>query len=122
MVAVREFVSILTTMDSHRAALIEGGELSQIVPQVMLLLRRSLKILMDSKTRSRWKGVWSEPEPTTEELDKLIEPFAATLREEPWQREFFENTLALLEKVDATVEQHTDKVALRSERRTIHGG
>jgi len=115
VVAVREFVSILTTLDgekSARGALLDGGELSQIVPQVILLLRRSLKILMDTKTRSRWKGVWSDPEPTLAELGRLVEPFAQTLREtEPWQREFFENTIALLEKVDSNVEQHADPAA-----------
>ena len=77
-----------------------------------MLLRRSLKILMDTKTRSRWKGVWSDPEPTLAELGRLVEPFAQTLREtEPWQREFFENTIALLEKVDSNVEQHADPAA-----------
>lgn len=92
--AIEQLVALLQPAPSS------DNELIAFIPQVVLLLKRSLKILMDSKTRARWRGVWNEPEPTTEELAALVEPHAVTLREEPWQRHFFESTIALLARIE----------------------
>ena len=48
------------------------SSLLTVLPQLLMLLKRSLMILMDRNVALQWKGIWSWAEPTVAELEELV--------------------------------------------------
>ena len=81
------------------------------LPQLLMLLKRTLMILMDRNVALQWKGIWTWPEPAINELRQALPSYTATLQEEPWLRQFVESALDLLQMLEESITGEASAVA-----------
>jgi len=91
VIAIDELSSLL------RESIEEKDETQERLPQVPMLLKRSLFLYLTEN--KDWSGLWSAKEPTVDELRALLRTFFHS--EEPWLRQFFLSSLDLLQFGDS---------------------
>jgi len=92
--SIQEFVALIQAGLDDRHSLM-------VIPQLILLLRRALKLLLDPDLQAQWQQVWVWEEPNSEVLRQLVKPFSDSFDEEPWLRQFLDNAVDMLMNIEA---------------------
>lgn len=92
--AIQELVGLIQSGLHDRLSLM-------VTPQLILLLRRAMRLLLDQELHAQWQQVWDWEEPSTEMLRQLVKPFSDNFDEEPWLRQFLDNAVDMLGNIEA---------------------